>query len=36
MFSDGRSETGITDEYGVTEWHVSQSAENINLHILRD
>ncbi|WP_249421787.1 PAAR domain-containing protein [Enterobacter sp. RHBSTW-00901] len=36
MFPDGRSEAGVTDEYGVTGWHYAESAENINLHILMD
>ncbi|WP_072033975.1 PAAR domain-containing protein [Rahnella aquatilis] len=36
MFPDGRSEAGVTDEYGITGWHFSESAENINLHILMD
>lgn len=36
---DGRTETGSTDNHGMTEWHYAESAEsaeNINLHILMD
>ncbi|EJG2386052.1 PAAR domain-containing protein [Kluyvera ascorbata] len=36
MFPDGHTETGITDNEGMTEWHSAESAENINLHILMD
>ncbi|MES4615439.1 MAG: PAAR domain-containing protein [Ewingella sp.] len=36
IFPDGRSETGMTDEKGMTAWHFSESVENINLHILMD
>lgn len=36
IFPDGRSEAGVTDKHGVTEWHFSESAENIKLHILMD
>lgn len=34
MFPDGRSETGVTDEQGVTGWHFSESTADINLHVL--
>lgn len=36
IFQDGRYETGMTDEQGMTGWHFSESAENIKLHILMD
>ncbi|OSN08322.1 hypothetical protein AU511_01715 [Lonsdalea iberica] len=36
MFPDGHTETGNTDSQGMTECHFSESAENINLHILMD
>lgn len=36
MFPDGHTETGNTDNQGMTEWHYAESAENINLHILMD
>lgn len=36
MFPDGRSEAGVTDEQGVTEWHFAESAADINLHIIGD
>ncbi|KAJ96072.1 hypothetical protein DF41_13770 [Raoultella planticola] len=36
MFPDGHTETGKTDNQGMTEWHYADSVENINLHILMD
>lgn len=36
MFPDGRSETGVTDDDGVTGWHFAESAEDTTLHILTD
>lgn len=36
MFPDGHTETGNTDNQGMTAWHYAESAENINLHILMD
>lgn len=36
MFPDERSEAGMTDDNGVTEWHYADSADNIRLHILND
>ncbi|MGX5107456.1 PAAR domain-containing protein [Enterobacter cloacae] len=36
MFPDGHTETGNTDNLGMTTWHYAVSAENINLHILMD
>ncbi|MCU6677057.1 PAAR domain-containing protein [Leclercia tamurae] len=36
MFPDGRSEVSVTDEQGMTDWHYAESAENINMHILKD
>ncbi|MDS1053899.1 hypothetical protein XB82_00385 [Acinetobacter baumannii] len=36
IFPDGHTETGSTDNQGMTECHFAESAENINLHILMD
>lgn len=36
MFPDGRSETGTTDDHGVTGWHYAESTEDITLHVLTD
>lgn len=36
MFPEGHTETGCTDNQGMTEWHFAESAENINLHLLMD
>lgn len=36
MFPDGHTETGTTDDQGVTGWHLADTVENINLHILMD
>ncbi|MBC0855576.1 hypothetical protein [Pantoea stewartii] len=36
VFPDGHTETGNTDNQGMTAWHYAESAENINLHILMD
>lgn len=36
MFPDGHTETGNTDNQGMTAWHYAEYAESINLHILMD
>ncbi|MCS3433966.1 PAAR domain-containing protein [Klebsiella sp. BIGb0407] len=36
IFPDDRSEAGITDGQGMTAWHLAESAEDINLHMLTD
>jgi len=36
IFPDNRSEVGVTDSQGMTEWHFAESAENINLHMIID
>lgn len=36
MFPVGHTETGITDNEGMTGWHSAESFENINLNILMD
>lgn len=36
IFPDGRSEEGLTDTQGFTEWHYADSSDNVSLHILTD
>lgn len=36
IFPDGKSEAGITNIQGYTDWHFSEMKDNIQLHILMD